>query len=220
MIDYVIPNSDSRQCPNCGHRLPSALPDSCPGCGTSYTDGVDRPRLLRTLSSALLWVRRAESLWLALVFLLAVGHLFLLHGADPGIILMFLLPPAIAVWTATHPGATRAARLLAWTFLVLIATGVFLGPQHKILPGMDAWKGQLPITQSRILTWYSGVYLLYLGGILPPFAFLTSLWRHRHGVKAQLSPPTCYLGLFTWSLMMLAVVPLGVPRVIAWALGR
>jgi len=211
------------QCSSCGCWLSFPLPGNCPRCDQPLRWAAEGGKLgarrsagLRfLLARAAKWGERFHCYWLAAAFIAAVGQLFLLQGADLGIVLLFLIPPTLAFGILSNPAASNLTRALSYGFLALIGVGVVLGPQHDILPGMDGWKGQLPRTQSRILTWYTGVYLLYFLGILPPVTFGSSLRRRRRGEPPALAPDICYLGLFTWLLL----IP-GLAAVINLLMGR
>jgi hypothetical protein len=99
---------------------------------------------------------------------------------------------------------SRATRIVAWTFLGMIALGSFVAYIPWLFPNLDGgW--QLAPWQNRTLSWYCGVYFLWLVGVLPIYAFGSSLRAHREGRHAAFSRPTCYLGLFTCALMLIGL---------------
>jgi hypothetical protein len=56
-----------------------------------------------------------------------------------------------------------------------------------------------------MLTWYSAVYIVWLVAVLPFNSFCGSLRAHWRGQPARFSRPTCYLGLFTASLLCIVL---------------
>jgi hypothetical protein len=65
-------------------------------------------------------------------------------------------------------------------------------------------QGVDPITD-RTLSWYGIVYIVFLTGICPAVVFPRNLAAHRRGEPARFSRFTCWLGLFTASLMWIGM---------------
>jgi hypothetical protein len=130
----------------------------------------------------------------------AVGYLVLLRGLEPGIILLFGLPPTFAA-LFTSARYSPATRRIAWSFLGAVGLGALVAPLPTFFPNLRGFAGQLGPWQDRMLTWYVAVYLIWLAGVLPVYAFVGNLRAHWKGQPARLSRPTCYLGLLAAALL-------------------
>lgn len=140
---------------------------------------------------------------LAITLLTAVGRLFLVNGVSIGGLLLFLIVPSLA-----YLAATRGRPPLAWiaeSFLVLIAMGVILASFDLLPPVLNEFP-KLPRADNRLLSFYLWSYLLYVAGIMPPYAFGRSLWHHSRGERADVAPFICWLALATWALCMAGAV--------------
>lgn len=140
---------------------------------------------------------------LAVALFIAVGRLFLVDGVSIGALLIFVAAPVIAYLVATR--AERPLALLAELFLLVLGVGVILA-SLDLLPQVFNNFPKLPRADNRLLSFHLAVYTLYVAGIIPPFAFGTSLWRHRRGERTELAPFICWLGLATWGLCMAAMI--------------
>ena len=132
--------------------------------------------------------------------LIAIAALIVLRGFDPRIILLFGFPPTFA---ALHTSAkfSRATRWVAWAFLGMVGLGSFVAHFPAMFPKLGGVAPQLALWQDRMLTWYVGMYIVWLFGVLPIHLFCGSLRAHRKGRLAPFSRPTCYLGLATTALL-------------------
>jgi hypothetical protein len=138
----------------------------------------------------------------------AVGSLVLLRGLDLGMILLFGLPPVVA-GLFTRPRFSRGTRGVAWSFLGAVGIGAVLAQFPQLLPHLGGFDPRLAPWQDRMLTWYAGVYIVWLVLVLPAKFFLGELNAHKRGEAVHVSPFTCYLGLVT-----LALGSMGVPAVL------
>jgi Na+-driven multidrug efflux pump len=141
--------------------------------------------------------------------LVAVAALILLRGVDARIVLLFGLPPTLA---ALYTGArsSRGTRRIAWAFLGAIGLGSLIAPLPQLFPKLGGF-AQLPPEQNRMLTWYVGVYAVWLAVVLPVHVFVGGLRAHGRGEPALLSEFTCSLGLVAvvlFSLVMPGVLAL------------
>ena len=141
----------------------------------------------------------------------AAVNLSLLRGVDLTTLVFFCGPPGIALCLQRSP--ERHVRRMATVFLLLVAAGAVVAPFPALFPKLGGVDRRLPVEADRLLTWYGAAYSVCLLGILPTWAFLRSLVRHRRGEPAALSRPTCYVGLFATGLLWLML-----PRLFA-ALG-
>jgi hypothetical protein len=150
----------------------------------------------------------------ALVF--AVLQLLWLRGLDIRFILLFGLPPFVAV-VALQRGKTAAARRLAAAFLISIGVGVIVAHAPALFPRLQTGFPGLPQVQDRLLSWYTGVYLSFVT-VSPLVIFARDLWVRRRREPVKFSRFTCILGLFTVGLFLL-----GLPNVLGllgfWPIG-
>jgi hypothetical protein len=138
--------------------------------------------------------------WRGIVALIIpVYSLILLRGLDPRIILLFGLPPLLAV-LSTKACFSQATRRVAWTFLGAIALGALIARHVQLFPNLRGFDPNLPPWQDRVLMWYAGVYIIWLSCVLPVHIFLGSLRASGRGEPAPFSRFTCYLGLMTSGL--------------------
>jgi hypothetical protein len=176
----------------------------------STSDGWPDDRLPRVPSSGNRWTRASElaerlhHVALVAVFLTAVGRLFFVRGFSLGGLVLFCEPPLFAYVYLRVPDTSVWTRRLAWSFFALIAIGILLAPIQGILPRLNCFP-DLPRTENRLLSWYMAVYMFYMPGILPPYIAVRNLWLRSHERPADFSRPTCWLILFAWSLLMLAL---------------
>ena len=132
--------------------------------------------------------------WTAAMFLAAVIRLFIIKGLDPRTLLLFLVPPLIAL--ANKAFSDRlSTRVLGAVFLTLIGFGVALGRVRSLFPNLCGVDPELSATDNRILTWYAIVYVLYLFSVVPLVLFIRGLIDHRRKRKAEFTKFTCILGL-------------------------
>lgn len=160
------------------------------------------------------WFHNAHNLWLIAALIYAVAHLAMLRNGDLRPVLLFLVPPLMAFGLLSAPKATPPARFAAKLFLGLVTVAIILAEQPFILQNMKPHFPGVPKAQDRILTFYTGAYLLFIMGFLPAFACGVSLYRHSRGEPAALAKPICYLGLVTWFLLMIGMIG-NIPLVIA-----
>jgi hypothetical protein len=178
-------------------------------------DGHDRPdnqgRATHAMGEgAWRWFHDTHNFWLIAALVYAVAHLAVFRNGDLRPVLLFLVPPLFAFGTLASPKATPPARFAAKLFLGLVTLAIILAEQPFILQNMKPQFPGVPNTQDRILTFYTGAYLLFIMGILPGFACGVSLYRHARGEHATLAKPICYLGLGTWLLLMVGMIG-GIP---------
>jgi hypothetical protein len=122
---------------------------------------------------------RGHHAGMAVLFLAAVGRLFLVRGASLGGLLLFFGPPLFAYIYLVAPDGWVWTRRLAGSFFVSVAIGILLAPMHRILPRLNGFPN-LPLTDNRLLSWYVCVYLAYLVGVLPPYVAVRNLWLRSH----------------------------------------
>jgi hypothetical protein len=142
----------------------------------------------------------------------AVVLLLLLRGLDIRILLLYGLPPLFAVFF-TDDGHSWGTRKAAWWFLAAIGVGSALAHWPQVFPRLGGAADDLSPFHDRLLTWYAGVYLVSLLGVLPFWVFIRNLLMHARGEPAFFSRFTCYLGLITSALCWF-----GLPQVL-WLLG-
>lgn len=157
------------------------------------------------------WLHDSHNLWLIAALIYAVAHLGMLRNGDLRPVLLFLVPPLLAFGILSSPKATRPTRFAAQIFLVLATIAIILAEQPFILQNMKPHFPGVPKDQDRILTFYTGAYLLFIMGFLPPFACGVSLYRHSRGERAALAKPICYLSLVTWLLLLIGLIG-NIPR--------
>jgi len=146
-----------------------------------------------------------------ITFLIVVGRLFLASGLDSDVLLLFLLPPIMAL-LAVKTSDRESTRLVGNIFLSLIALGVMIAPFEGVFPELGQ-QGQvsndLPAETGRIVSWYLCVYLLWLFNVLPLLLFIRGLRDRRDAREGGFSAFTCYLGLFAWLMvgpLMIALI--------------
>lgn len=161
-----------------------------------------------------LWhlIEKGHKLWLVASLVYAAGHLIILRNGDARVVLLFLVPPILAFGILSSPKSSRPMRFAAQLFLGLVAVAIILSEQPLILQNMRPLFPGVPRAQDRVLTFYSGAYLLFIMGFLPGYVFIVSLYRHSRGEVASLTKPTCYLGLATWLLLLTGLIA-GIPHV-------
>jgi hypothetical protein len=145
----------------------------------------------------------------SIALIIAVLSLVFLRGLGIGIILLFGLPPLMAA-VSTGRKVSKSSRGVAWTFLAALGIGAFIAHIPRLFPRLGGFDPRLAPWQDRMLTWYSGVYFVWLCLILPIHLFLGSLKAHRRGETAPFSRLTCYLGLIAAGLLWV-----GLPGVLA-----
>ncbi|MGE3809848.1 MAG: hypothetical protein AB7K24_34720 [Gemmataceae bacterium] len=139
-----------------------------------------------------------------LALLLAVAQLVLLRGLDAGALVLFGLPPLLALAAVIHARG-KMARILGALFLALITVGAILSRIPAALPNMGGVDRRLPAEVDRLLTWYACVYLIFLTMIVPACIFGGSLLQRRRGEVPQFSTFTCVLGLLMTGLFVLTL---------------
>ena len=132
--------------------------------------------------------------------MIAVGSLLLARGLNPFIVIVWILPPALAVFWIRSPN-TANVRWIATSFLTLIGMGVIVAPIPALFPKLGGVERNLPAWQDRLLTWYVGVYAFYFLSVAPLYAFIRNLRSHRRGEPAVLARPICWLGLVPATLL-------------------
>ena len=153
--------------------------------------------------------------WHGLIALgIAVFFLVALRGLDVRIILFFIVPPIAAV-RFTGPKHSVSTRILAWSFLVTLGIGAGIAHFPQLFPKLGGMNVQLPLWQHRMLSWYGGVYLIFMTSVAPMHAFIVNLRAHRRREPTQLSPVTCYLGLVACALLTMGL-PQGLGLIGFW----
>jgi hypothetical protein len=145
-------------------------------------------------------------------FLLAVGRMYFFDGGTLEQVGMFVIPTALAFGATSDPATPLAWRRVGSAFLALIGFG-----------DAFAWGGVKLTTPHQptnlsdhdlaLLAWYVVIYLVFLFGVVPPVLFLRSLKLNREGLATALSPPTCYFGLVSWTVVMILLALAGVVAV-------
>ena len=145
------------------------------------------------------WLTYLHEALAAITFVPAVLHLLLLRKFNPGVLVLFLLPPTVAA-VSWKTGRLSSTRVLGAGFLLLLLIGDAIAPFHGVLSRMNCFP-ELPLTGNRVLSWYGAVYLLYAIVILPPPLFIRPLIQRKCGEEPYFSWPTCCLGLLCWLIM-------------------
>ena len=127
-------------------------------------------------------------------------QLVIVRGASWSLLLPLLMPAFLAIACINSPGSAKPTRLVAWIFLLVIAAGIAIAPLHDVLPRLSGMPDLQP-TEGRLLTWYMASYCFFGLVILPPYLFSRPLYLARRGMPMYFSRFTCYLGLFTWTLL-------------------
>ncbi|MEP3479621.1 MAG: hypothetical protein ABJZ55_10270 [Fuerstiella sp.] len=138
--------------------------------------------------------------WTAVSFFAIATQLVVLRGFDFRQLLLFVVPVLLALAVSRQEPATRGS-LLAQIFLGLIAFGLIIAEIPWLFPNLGGVDPNLPRETDRALTWYVAVYLLFFMTVCPFHLFTDSLSRQHQGRPAQFSKFTCWLGLFTASIM-------------------
>jgi hypothetical protein len=160
------------QCPTCVEPLVYRASEDplAPAAGVVYQ--LDSPsEFLRWFSHA----NRLNILWIAASLLYAACHLVMLQGVSPFWISAFLVPPILAFAVLGARQSSAKARRLAWVYLAAIVIGDVLAPLPQLLPRMNLFD-QLPLAESRLLTWQLALNSVYLFLVLPP-AYLNGQLR-------------------------------------------
>ena len=144
-------------------------------------------------------------LWTAVSFFVIVAHLVILRGLEFRLILLFVLPVIAAVAVAQQDPATRSSRI-AKIFLLLTSIGMIVAEVPWLFPQLGGVDPNLPQPIDRALTWYAAVYLIFFFCVCPIHLFTESLACHARGQFAEISVFTCWLGLFTASIMGIGTV--------------
>ncbi len=134
----------------------------------------------------------------AVIQLLLVGDFKSFYA---GFFVLFPFAMAIGISYRMRPATSR------WivAFLVLVDLGVILAPAHWIFPRLNMFQ-ELPLTQSRILSWYFLVYITLQFGVVPPVAFGRSIHTTWRGGKPVLALWICVFGLAVWGLFVSAML--------------
>ncbi len=137
--------------------------------------------------------------WLLGMFLLAVAQLLFVRGLDQGTLIVFLLPPSMAM-VARAASPRRSTRVFAALFLTAVDLGevVALFPSWSLRFQHDS---RLSPHANAVLGWYLLMYLLFVFCLFPPFLFGRGLVDKHRGCKDGFSRFTCILGLIAWLIM-------------------
>lgn len=160
-----------------------------------------------------------HNLWTIGCLFAVVAQFAVIRGFNVGMILLFVLPTLMAVLVSLSPQPSRG-RFLANLFLGLIAFGIAIAHVPRLFPDLCGVQANLPPAQSRILSWYIVVYLVYITGVLPFHVFTKALAEHKAGKPAQFSRPTCYLGLLTALLVFPGMIGIMVAFIHVWPVFR
>lgn len=139
-----------------------------------------------------------------IAMLIAGYYLVELRGVEARQFFLFGIPPLVAVLFTRH-GKSVTTRSMAWGFLGMVGVGSLIAPTPALFPNLGSIDRQLGVHHDRMLSWYAGVYVVWLAGILPIGVFRQCLRDHRDGRPTQFSRPTCYLGLMTTALMWIGL---------------
>jgi hypothetical protein len=185
---------------------------ACPHCSMPLTDGASRcsfregtlQRQPHLLLSSLLWVVKAYRLWSLGVFAYALSRLAMVGKVESYYVLFLVIFPfGMALAISYRLGDATSRWIVA--FLILVDVGVILAPEHRLLPKLNLFP-DLPLTQSRILTWYLLIYAWLQFVVLPPVVFSRSLRTARRGGQPALASWICLLGFAVWGLIVTVVV--------------
>lgn len=147
---------------------------------------------------------RLHHLAIAAAFLLAVGRLFFIHGCSGTALVCFLGVPVLALLVAIADDSRWNKRVAEW-FLFAVGACVLNGSFHFLAGAFNQFPN-LPRGDNRVLSGYLYVYHIYLLGIVPPYALIRSLWRHRRGEPALCSRAECWLYLAIWAALVVAFI--------------
>ncbi len=142
----------------------------------------------------------ASRTWTALSLFAIASQLVALRGLEIGQLLLFVVPVLIALAVSGQESPTRGSRL-AKLFLGLIAFGLVIAKIPWLFPNLGGVDANLPRETDRALTWYCTVYLLFFFTIVPFHLFTTSLSGHKRNQPVMFSKFTCWLGIFTASIL-------------------
>jgi hypothetical protein len=165
----------------------------------------------------LVWmiIEGAHWIFVALSLLYAVIVFTRLPNIEPAAILYFM-PPLLAcllIIVNTAKGTNAGVVSLCKAFLTAIACSVLLGEQDFLLRNIKPQFPGMPPQQDRILTFYFGAYLLFLGVFIPTYLIGTSIYLHLWKRRAPISFPTCWVGAATW-LAAMGVVVFNAPMIL------
>ncbi|WP_206678777.1 hypothetical protein [Alienimonas chondri] len=145
-------------------------------------------------------------LWTAVAVLAIFPQLVTLRGLDAGALLVFVAPVLVACIVSMHRPATRGV-FLANMFLSLLALGLLIAEEPALFPALGGVDKRLPPRSDRILTWYCGVYLIFVCSVVPIHFFVSCLQKRAAGEPAQLHPVICIAGSMTAAVLGLGMVP-------------
>ena len=197
-------------------RLSDELAQQCPHCGIWQTNGDQslrcsicdgalpsgyRPRgNSHPVLYALIRVVQAYRIWSVILFLGAVIRLLQIGGAKSFFFgFIVLLPFSAALGLSFF---ARSRWLIA--FLVLVDIGVILAPAHQLFPGLNFFP-ELPLTASRMISWYILVYVTLQFVVAPPIVLGRSLRIAWRGEKPPLAVWICVFGSAVWGLLMFII---------------
>ncbi len=198
------------QCPTCLVPLVylSSSDPMAPAAGSIYRPVPRRPHLD--------WLARANDLnkvWLAISLLYALGHLTLLRGVNVVLILSFLVPPLLAFAVLVSAKTSPRIRRLAWTYLAAVVVGDVLAHFPQVFPGMN-WFRQLPLAESRLLTWQMALNCMYVSLVLPPVFFGSRLQVAIRRRRVGLGVFVILFGYSVW-IVLFPIIALG----LLWGFG-
>ena len=205
------------ECPNCRRAFASGRSARCPTCVVPLiyrtSDGVSghiagavyRPE---TPADYLRWFAHANhlnKLWIAATLFYAATHLAILRGANLFWFAVFLLPPIAAFAVVCAKRSTSKSRRLAWGYLAAIVIGDVIAPFPQILPGMNLFN-QLPLAESRLLTWQMALNCVYLFLVLPPAYLSGRLGSAVHRGRVGIGVFVLLFGYSIWIVLLPGVL--------------
>jgi len=147
----------------------------------------------------------------------AFWQLILIDRTMVGFVACWMVAPCLALGLRLLYPARTAAALWAAIYLSLMAVGAWLLPSESVLPNFNAlhrgstefaerWN-HLDRTSRRVISWNMALTGTSLFWFLGYAVFWRELREHKRTGNSQLSPLTCYAGLFVvWFLPGLAAV--------------
>ena len=115
-----------------------------------------------------------------IAMLIAGYYLVELRGVEARQFILFGIPPLVAVLFTRH-GKSVTTRSMAWSFLGMVGVGSLIAATPALFPNLGGIDRQLGVHHDRMLSWYTGVYIVWVIGVLPICLFRKCLKDHREG---------------------------------------
>ena len=142
----------------------------------------------------------------------AMWQLLLIDPGYIGFAAVWMAPLLLVVLSMLRGRLSKGAAAAATFYLLLVAMGTWIGPQHAIFPGLggkgttDDALGRLDFTSRRLIFWNMALAGIVIWTVIPHWLFVRELQRKRRGLPTQLSSFTCWFGLaFFWGTLVVAL---------------